>query len=196
MKQMLTNNYYALLKALVYGYGTAPGVNGIGIDGTSYQITFSAVSPRNVFIMQSLFPTSINAGSEVYIPAYIGKPASASSAGVYFGSGSTPPTKDDYTLENIITSGCKIETKNMERTVENNIIMVKTRYVISNTGSDNIIIGEVGIYGTTIVNGTSNTVANFLMERTVLDEPVVIPVGGVGAVEYTLTYTLPSAPTT
>ena len=114
-------------------------------------------------------------------------------AGVYFGTGTTAATKNDYALESPITSGLTITnpsrlvTKNMN---ERHIFV--SDFVVRNDTSNNIVINEVGIFTpTSSENGASvNSVAvsHVLMERTVLDAPITIPAGEARLIEYAIVF--------
>jgi hypothetical protein len=121
--------------------------------------------------------------------------ASDSQSGVYFGSGSTPASKADYNLEEPITSGLSI-------TNPTSLIWAKNGdgnysacadFIIRNTRQVEISISEIGVF--TPVTTTSNIapssnvqVYNVLMERTVLDAPIVIPVGEAKVITYKITF--------
>lgn len=85
--------------------------------------------------------------------------------GIVFGSGTTPPQKTDYKIENHIADGL-IYTNNSTSKTNNIVNWVQT---VQNISSEPITISEVGLF-TTLGN------KNFciLLTRTVLDNPVVL----------------------
>lgn len=112
------------------------------------------------------------------------------STGVVFGNGSVAPTKDDYFLSGeLLTTISATFTQNV--TFDENGYEISTVYNITNTGSNPITVGEVGLFANT--NIASNVSSYFLVERTVLDNPVTIPAGGVGQVTYTIRFNYPIA---
>ena len=111
--------------------------------------------------------------------------------GVVFGTGTSAPTEDDYSLSGNLIAG--LSTNNVTTTssfdVDVDGCTYTCVYTISNTTGSDITIGEIGICS--YMNGkfavsTSNRYIPVLIERTVLDSPVSIPAGGVGQVTYTI----------
>lgn len=101
--------------------------------------------------------------------------------GIELGSGSTPPTFDDYKLETTITSDISaIVTSALDE--DNDVIF---NIEVINNGSA-ITVAEVGFITTrgTGVNGMSGKYV--LTERTVLDSPVNIPSGGTALITYAI----------
>ena len=70
-------------------------------------------------------------------------------------------------------------------------LTITALYTITNTGSSAFTIGELGLIAATYTNVSTNS--KCLVERTVLDTPVTIPAGGIGQVEYTITFNYPTA---
>lgn len=107
--------------------------------------------------------------------------------GTWFGTGTTPPTIDDYTLE------APIEDKSLTCTVGgidsllmldgNDHFRLSVAYQITNTTDTKIVISEVGCYG-------ALTAASkyFLVDRIVLETPVVIPANETVSVEYVIKF--------
>lgn len=109
---------------------------------------------------------------------------SVSDAGIYFGTGSTPPTRDDFRLESPITSGLSIT--NLSTTVQyaeegEGKYSASAGYVIQNTTDADINIYEFGAFA-------KFADARFLMERTVLTEPITIPSGEKKLVTYKIIF--------
>ena len=126
---------------------------------------------------------------DTIVPRAGGLNWSRGSTGVVLGSGSTPPTLDDYTLENMIVEGLSGSVTNTA--VDENHNVTKT-YTITNTSDEDITIAEIGIHGWVYSQSNRNSVC-VLIERTLLEEPVTIPAGGVGIVTYTLGMNIPEA---
>jgi hypothetical protein len=113
--------------------------------------------------------------------------------GVIFGNGTTPPTRDDYCLSGDVISTVT-STANGGFTTDADGATGTYTYTLTNTGTADITIGEVGL----IAGGhstSSRTAPDYkcLLERSVLDEPVTIPAGGVGQVTYTIRMNYPTA---
>ena len=104
------------------------------------------------------------------------------SRGIAFGSGTTPPQKTDYKLENYITTGLTYSGNNTNITdgVAN---WVQT---VQNTSTAQITITEVGLFSKYSYSGQNYTV--FLLTRTVLDTPVVLQPNEVKTFTITIDY--------
>lgn len=112
-------------------------------------------------------------------------PTTNTAYGVYFGSGDTPPTKEDYTLEAVITSGLsalgeaanatEIDTGDKKTTAEG-------IYMLKNISEEEITVREVGYFG------KINTSAKpCLYERSLVEPPVTIPPGEARLITYRIT---------
>ena len=116
----------------------------------------------------------------------------AATGGVILGTGTTPPTLDDYCL-----SGDMITTFTYSNSVTvapgESGVTITALYTITNTGNSAFTIGELGLIAATYASASASN--KCLVERTVLDTPVTIPAGGVGQVEYTITFNYPWATT-
>lgn len=113
--------------------------------------------------------------------------------GVYFGSGSTPATKANYKLETPITTGLAISNTGVSIGADNGEYYARASYVLENTTAEDITIAEIGIFTamtTKRVNSysTNTNFSNFLMERSVLDAPVVIAPGEIKTITYKITF--------
>lgn len=109
-------------------------------------------------------------------------------SGIVLGSGTTPPTIDDYELESQITSGlhCSVSTVyHAEGYVTRNI-------TATNTSTMDITIAEVAMQCQLYTGENSSANSKYvLMDRSVLQVPVTIPAGGVGVISYTIRINVP-----
>lgn len=112
---------------------------------------------------------------------------SLSGSGLYFGSGSKPATKNDYTLESPIASGLSFSSgvTNVGKTKEGQYA-AWVSHVVKNTSNDTINIYEIGLF--TIAMVASSSYKSILVERTVLTEPIVIPAGDEKIITYKITF--------
>lgn len=112
--------------------------------------------------------------------------------GVYFGAGTTAASKDDYTLENPITAGLSISNNNIVENNDNGAYMFSANYLLTNTTDAEMTISELGVFLPVAIDSNTssqyNKFANALMERSVLNNPVVIPPGETKFVTYKLTF--------
>lgn len=169
---MLTRNYYLALAAREFGKlntvidvtGKENAQCGVPYNGSSGTIKETMNSPQ--------------------------KGASMLFAGVYFGTGTTPPTMDDYKLAgDVFTTHSTVAS--VTTVHEDTLSTVTALYNVCNTGTADVTIGEIGLVST-IYQGSSG-LGYMMIERTVLDEPVTIPAGGVGQVTYTIRMNYPTA---
>ena len=178
---MVTKNYY---RYLAYMFS-----NNTSISVKNYSGNNSAISRTDNYIHWTLLWGG--SGDNDYTPrmkhirtSLSGKP------GVILGNGDTAPTSDDYKLAGEIITGFTY-SGTLQQVVSDTAVTAKAIYTITNTSDTEITIKEIGLIGHAI-NGSSAQY-KFLLERTVLDTPVTIPAGGIGQVEYTITFNLPTA---
>lgn len=141
---MLLNNFISTL------YDQLTIVSTSGITYNNFGLNSSSIAS----VPSSYYNLSVNNSS--YVPHY---------RGIVFGSGTTPPQKTDYKIENHIADGLIYSNNNTSKT--NNIInWVQT---VQNISSEPITISEVGLFSA--INSQRLCV---LLTRTVLDNPVVL----------------------
>lgn len=100
--------------------------------------------------------------------------------GIAFGSGTTPPQKTDYKLENHITTGLTYSGNNTNQTDG----ITKWVQTVQNTSTAQITITEVGLFS----KYDTADFATFLLTRTVLDTPVVLQPNEVKTFTITIDY--------
>ena len=96
---------------------------------------------------------------------------------LFIGSGTTPPTIDDYKLENQITTGFSASitgSSSIDAIYSSGQFTITLTIV--NTQTENLVISELGycVYGI------------FLYDRIVLDTPITIAPGATKTIEYRL----------
>lgn len=111
---------------------------------------------------------------------YVSTPGALSSTNnkaIFIGSGTTPPTLDDYKLENLITTGysATISGTNSEDQIVATGQFAMT-ITITNTQTENLVINELGYF----------VCGPILYDRIVLDTPVTIAPGATKTIEYRL----------
>lgn len=177
---MFTRNYYGILA------GKFSGIAGIPMKTTS-----------GISCYSTAFDTYFDAFYDaVKNPAF---QTNGSGKVVLFGTGTTAPTMDDYKLESPISSGLTASFIASATTIADGVCTRKYIYTLTNGTTNDITISEIGAfsyahYATTAANGdtTSNSGSTFMLDHTLLDEPVTIPAGGVGQVTYTITMDYPT----
>lgn len=136
------------------------------------------VTVNNETFRESTYPAISSIPSTEYasIP---GRSFYAYYRGIVFGSGTTPPQKTDYKIENHIADGLTYSNNSTSET--NNIVnWVQT---VQNTSGEPITISEVGLFC-----GYSSYAYCVLLTRTVLDNPVVLQPNEVKTFTITIDY--------
>lgn len=115
-------------------------------------------------------------------------------AGFHFGTGTTAPTENDYKLQTDITTNFAASMNNYYRGIDaNNKPYMKFIFAVTNTSSSSSLsISEIGlitqnIYVCTSSSATSATANTILIDRTLLDNVLVVSPLQTAAIEYTIT---------
>lgn len=130
----------------------------------------------------NLYILSVNIGSQPSTAYNFAKGRSfyPNSRGIVFGSGTTPPQKTDYKIENHIADGLTYSNNSTSQT--NGIVhWVQT---VQNTSGEPITISEVGLFS----SDNSSSCICVLLTRTVLDNPVVLQPNEVKTFTITMDY--------
>lgn len=107
--------------------------------------------------------------------------------GVLFGTGTTPPTLNDYTISGAAVKNLSVSVAYNE-TDDESAHTLEILYTITNAATVPVTIGEIAAFC-----GSGGSIKGALLERTVLDSPVTIPAGGVGQITYTIRMNYPTA---
>lgn len=180
---MFTKNYIAYQKCF-FGVGDPSWDTVVDCGGTA----------RSWYLPNS---TGKNIGNAIKIAqcrtmqaAISGSSINLNYPGIYFGSGTTAPTKDDYNLESPITSGLSI-TMGEFLSSENGegSYSYASSFILRNTTEEDITIREIGIFGQ-VVYGVNSPFYNYLVlfRRDVLPNPVTIQAGESKLVTYKITF--------
>ena len=172
---MFTKNWYTILKsAVMYKSPTIVKTNGATHAVTTYD-NFQS-------IQIGYDDTGINGQTNLKnVLMNISTAATPKNGGVAFGNGTNEPSEDDYTL-----SGSLVTAFTASAVMSKTDNTLKVTYTL--TATADITISEIGLFGLYY----SGNRYPFLIERTLLDNPVTIPAGGVGQVEYTIKLNYPT----
>lgn len=172
---MFTQNYIEYKKCQFTGNGVATLTNASGtsadrtVNNSFYgDLGYCALYPRCRAIV----------GSNNY-------------CGIYFGSGTTPAQKSDYTLEAPIESGLSFPQFPASQVLSDDgggKWSVIASYIVSNTSEETVSISEIGVFSTFGVYNGASTSPPVLLERTVLASPVTIAPGGARVINYKVTF--------
>ena len=172
---MLTNNFYSVLAQNMVGEHKSNSIK--NFRGSLTTIGNAAGSYMPFFISGQNHKANLSNVDDDY---------SASQGGVVFGDGDTPATAEDYKLAGNIITGITANA-NLTRSINNGVAQIVAIYTI--TASSEVTIKEIAAFAQSGNDGA------YIVDRTVLDEPVTIPAGGIGQVVYTITFNYPAATT-
>ena len=105
--------------------------------------------------------------------------------GVLFGTGNTEPTLEDYKLSGDVITGIEGTAIVSSKEDDDGSLTIECIYTITNGNSFEITISEIGVFGMGSSSYAGSSLA-VLLDRTILDEPLTIPAGGLGQVTYTI----------
>ncbi len=194
---MVTENFHKLLLGPLIGH--LKNIIPITTMNTDQPVWYAGNTSNYI-------PLTSNYASSGIYSAFLGaflkyKPTGSSNAnsyrGVCFGDGDTPPTPADLNISGNAFSTYTASYKLSTGVDDSGHLYVKAQYTITNTGDEAFTIKEIGLFATPSLNkGPDIAVSgsfSILLDRTILDTPVIIPAGGIGQVEYTITFNLPTA---
>ena len=112
-------------------------------------------------------------------------------AGLCAGTGATAESENDYELDSMITAGLAASVVTNPHLDGDGNPAVDFDILITNTSSETITIAELGmkqsLSSTTELDSASFGNRTFLIDRTVLAQPVAIPAGEYAVIRYTFT---------
>lgn len=176
---MITSNFYRSVGVMFKTVSAAKVKNVSGNTKTCYH-------PGSTYLYNWYIGGSTNGSSLFYAPQ-----VTSSNGGVWFGTGNTPPTFDDYKLSGTQVLGLAA-TKVLTLDEDDEGGGITGTYTLINNNASEVTISEVGLFAPIFTS--ANKIDTYQMwERTVLDNPVTIPAGGVGKVTYTVRANWPTA---
>lgn len=152
-------------------------------DGTSFTYYGSNRSSRNLY--EFALGYALERACPITTMINNGYPC------VSFGSGTTEPTEEDYTLEAPLTSGVTFTPGTLQKSLTDEQDVMYNTFMITNTGTEDITVSEVGIFAKAAGSDTKSTDYYTLLERTVFD-PVTIPAGESVTVKYEIVVNYPT----
>lgn len=180
---MFLKNWYKALTAEMYNHESVTGKN---TSGNNIRFTKTSAS-AGIYALTTLTLAGGTSLTNYNTVPYMGLvQTSYNYGGVVFGTGDTAPNPDDYKLSGSVIT--KISASgSVSVTQDDDGCTFTGVYTITNTDSADIVVKEVGL----LMKGAYSGV--FLIERTVLDEPITIPADGVGQITYTIRMNYPTA---
>lgn len=171
---MFTKNWYKLFAT--YATYAKGGLKGVASDGSEYKLEYSTAN--NNLGSAMLYPLLSTVNFRSLISNY----------GTYFGTGNTAPALDDYNLSGSrLTDSSNIASSvSISSSADDDGITMTAVYTLTNNGTNDVTVGEIALFA------FNASYQYYLVERTVLDTPVIIPAGGVGQVTYTIRMNYPT----
>lgn len=108
--------------------------------------------------------------------------------GTFFGTGTTPATVDDIVLESPITrtdiTHASPGTPGLCVELNADHMLISATHKVTNKSGQDIAITELGAYG----NMFTSTDVPFMLDHTVLQDPIVIPAGQTVPIDYEIRF--------
>lgn len=191
---MFTNNYIAL-RYNIFWYTTNGSTTFGGTTINGKPVTTMLNTSGQIYETAGLrfgeFGASAMGQCRAMLTSYASSNANGY-PGVYFGSGTTPPTKEDYTLEAPIVSGLSVDSGSVvEKDEGAGRYSISRSYILTNTSDANITVSEIG-YVASLAVGASSRYYQVLMERSLLPSPVTIQPGEAKLITYKFNFNQPS----
>ena len=176
---MLTKNFYNQMMATISGKKIYSGL--VIPDGTVQDAARGSGPVSKMF--DSMYDLAIG-----------DVPTSTSFTGVRIGTGVTPATIDDHTLESVITSGMSVANQQtVSVTQENGFVAAYATYSVTNTGKMPVAISEIGLFCKGWFDSSAGQEVVILVDRTVLESPITINPGEAKPITYTIRFNYPTA---
>ena len=180
---MILSNFYRILETFSKGKDNGASTTLVKMDGTTVNCRWS--SGREYYIYDILYFSQLSSHSN-----------SLTTSGIAFGTGTTPPTFNDYKLSGELITNLSVSNTVSKNQDGNGTIEFTTVSLITNNNATDVTIGEVAyvhMNQSCYPTSTSIITGYYMCERTVLDTPVTIPAGGIGQVTYTIRMNYPTA---
>lgn len=114
---------------------------------------------------------------------------------IAFGDGDQTPTLSDYALSGNLLTTISVLTWQTAREVANGVSTYTVKMAVQNTGTESVSIKEIGsFYPLMAGEGQNSESCWYLMERTLLDNPITIDAGNSGTVIFTVSQEFPTMP--
>lgn len=166
---MLTNNFYHLMRSYLSGNQLTAGPRTI----SNTEGRFSYTDSNAYYAFRGFYNDTKNV---ITTAAY------NANHGMAFGTGTVPPTLEDYWLSGDVITTLQIVACVITSDI-NNAVQMKNEVTVKNTSNtETVVINEMGIIGK-FYYGSSGVAC--LVDRTVLDAPLTLAPGEQGVITYT-----------
>lgn len=172
---MLTKNFYEYISTFLKRSGAdeSHAANLTIFDGTkvTHALGKTTIMPYSL-LGGMVHPQCVPIGSEDFW------------YGTWFGTGTTPATADDYTLESPITDGTLSfhNAATVSGVANSDHYRYSMTYDVTNTGSEDITVSEIGLFSLNASSGLWQS----LLDHTVLETPITVPAGQTVPINYTI----------
>lgn len=167
---MLTQNYYNFLANILETAGgrTSGTYTGLSIIGTNNEFFTNTAA-----FTSSAFPVAVESAPTL----------NSTAGGISVGTGNTPPTLYDTNLEETITEGISMVLTESNYGVFNGVPYVEYIITVTNISSSPVTIKEIGYKQK---HNFNSAIHYWLVDRTVLENPITIQAGDAGIIDYRL----------
>ena len=166
---MITKNFETIRR--FFCCAVATGAGGANLDGVSVVDVTGATKYFRPYSDNSCLPAFLSANFNGY---------HNSTPGWRFGTGTTPPTENDYQMESLINSGITLSNSTATLKLENSVYKVLRVFNIKNTSNASLTISEIGYIGKQYGSAQQKASASeigVLYFRDVFTSPIVIAAG-------------------
>ena len=175
-QNMLTRNYWKIFGAIMPRLsGNTYSATVKIVDGTTLTETMLASTAKPYTILGAI---AMPKTSSLY---------GAGTTGTWYGKGTTPATIDDYALEDPITDDSLSITcggaSALVRAEGPDHYRISAAHQVTNNTGEEITVSEIGCFGI-LANGGKVC----MLDRTVLEEPIVIPPKETVSLEYVIKF--------
>lgn len=109
----------------------------------------------------------------------------AGGMGMAFGTGTVPPSRDDYWLSGDLIKTVTILARSAQSSLDDGFLCCNNALTLKNTSdTDTIVINEMGVCGYAYT-ASGRTGGYVMWDRTVLDTPLTLAPGEQGVITYT-----------
>lgn len=171
---MLTKNFWTVASQLLgrYNGSTKSVLLTPTSGGATSETAFGSASKPYTMLGSVCLPQVTNYGS---------------AHGVYFGRGRTPATMDDYTMEDPIIDGTLDVSAGgpgaLTVALNEDHLRISGVHQLTNKTDEDIYIWEIGLHILFSQGGFS-----YMLEHTVLEEPIIVPAGNTISTEYVIKF--------
>lgn len=175
---MLLKNYYTAMAASFVSWGTYDtGMTLKTVSGNTYPACSNGSNTTLYYASPGYCMTSL---------------ATSLARGTVLGDGTKEVSIDDYTLSGNVISTLTASFA-MSYKGSDDGLSVTAKITLTNPTENDVTVSEIGLIENCKSGTSSSARQPVMLARTLLDTPITIPAGGVGVVDHTINFALPTA---